>query len=308
MANQGYSPLSVNSEDVIRSRSICFSTISDIFSIEVLQSLGRDAVQLITCKVLRMFSFGFLAVMLVIYLSELRFSPTQIGLMFTLTLLGDAFISILLTSHADRFGRKLSLIFGSLLAVVTSIVFSFSENFWVLLISAIIGVISPSGNEIGPFMAIEISSLSQVTRDSDRTKVMAWYNLFGCFASASGALVCGFALKFMTDPTHSSINFSMLYACRIIMVFYSILQVCQTVLFSTLGENIEVHVHRGVAAVTTPVGHFMGLHKSKYIVLQLSALFIIDSFAGSFILQSIISNWFFDTYHTSADKIGMMSI
>lgn len=123
--------------------------------------------------------------MLDIYLSQLKFSDSMIGMMFTLTLIGDAVMSILLTSFADRFGRKRTLLVGSILAVLTSVTFATQNSFWLLLISAIIGVISPSGNEIGPFMAIELSSLAQVTKDVDRTKLMAWYNLFGCFASAS---------------------------------------------------------------------------------------------------------------------------
>ena len=124
------------------------------------------------CKALRLFSFGFLDVMLDIYLSKLNFTDSDIGLMFTLTLVGDAIMSIFLTSIADRFGRKQTLIIGSALSIFTSITFATQSSFGILLISAIIGVISPSGNEIGPFMAIEISALSEVTNPADRTKLM----------------------------------------------------------------------------------------------------------------------------------------
>lgn len=151
---------------------------------DALYTLTKDGVILMTCKSLRLFSFGILAVMLDIYLAQLQFSDSNIGMMFTLTLIGDAIMSILLTLFADSFGRKRTLIIGSILAVITSITFATQKSFWLLLVSAVIGVISPSGNEIGPFMAIELSSLAQVTKDVDRTKLMAWYNLFGCFSSA----------------------------------------------------------------------------------------------------------------------------
>ena len=82
--------------------------------------------------------------------------------MFTLTLLGDAIISIMLTSQADKIGRKKTLIVSSILAIFTSLMFASQSNFWVLLASAIVGVISPSGNEIGPFMAIELSGMYRV--------------------------------------------------------------------------------------------------------------------------------------------------
>jgi len=240
--------------------------------------------------------------MLVIFLQDLGLSLTHIGLMFTLTLLGDAIISILLTTHADKFGRKITLIVGSLLSVITSIIFAISSSFWILLISAIIGVISPSGNEIGPFMAIEISSLSQVTRDVDRTKIMAWYNLFGCFSSATGALICGYILNILNTVC----GLNMLTSCRVMMVVYAILQIVQTFLFFTLRSTIEVPNVSLNDSITTPVSQFMGLHKSKYIVFQLCCLFVIDSFAGSFILQSIVSDYFYDKYHTDSTELGRM--
>ena len=99
---------------------------------------------------------------LVVYLVELNFNPEDVGLMFTLTLLGDAIISIMLTSQADKIGRKKTLIVSSILAIFTSLMFASQSNFWVLLASAIVGVISPSGNEIGPFMAIELSGMYRV--------------------------------------------------------------------------------------------------------------------------------------------------
>lgn len=94
-------------------------------------------------------------------MAELDFSPEDVGLMFTLTLLGDAIISIVLTSQADKMGRKKTLMVSSILAIFTSLMFASQSNFWVLLVSAIVGVISPSGNEIGPFMAIELSGMFQ---------------------------------------------------------------------------------------------------------------------------------------------------
>lgn len=82
------------------------------------------------------------------------------GLIFTLTLLGDAIISILLTSNADKWGRRNTLILSAIISIFTGITFATQTNFWVLLMASTIGVISPSGNEIGPFMAIELSGMS----------------------------------------------------------------------------------------------------------------------------------------------------
>ena len=96
-----------------------------------------------------------------VYLKELDFDSKNVGLLFTLTLLGDAIISILMTSNADKWGRRKTLILSAFFSIFTAITFATQKNFWVLLIASTIGVISPSGNEIGPFMAIELSGMSQ---------------------------------------------------------------------------------------------------------------------------------------------------
>jgi MFS family permease len=287
------------------------ATISNVFSLEALLSIPYDGQMLMLCKGLRMFGFGFLAVILVIYLEQIGFSTSETGLLFTLTLLGDAVISIFLTTHADKYGRKFCLFVGSFLSIFTSLVFISQTNFWILLIAAIVGVISPSGSEVGPFMAIEISSMAQVSEDRHRTKIMSWYNLVGCFSSASGALLCGF----ITNNLVQEHQFTLLNASKFSMCVYAIVQVFQSFFIYLLRSNIEVPSlpqeaasdkasasPSSAAASSSP--SFLGLHKSKFIVLHLSLLFMIDSFAGSFVLQSMISNWFFVTYKTNPAVLG----
>src|SRR5512133_3501671 len=107
-----------------------------------------DVPLLFTTRIIRMFCYGFLSVVLVLYLSEAGLTEQQAGWLFTFTLAGDAGISLYLTTHADGFGRKKTLIIGALLMLGAGIVFLLTNNLIVLMIAAIIGVISPSGNEI----------------------------------------------------------------------------------------------------------------------------------------------------------------
>jgi predicted MFS family arabinose efflux permease len=166
------------------------------------------------------------------------------------------------------------------------------------------GVITPSGSEIGPFMAIEISGLSQVTPDTNRTKLMAWYTLAGCIASALGALVCGFTLQFCATDFP---DMGTLGAYKVVLLMYFATQVALTALFYNLSPAIEVpHGNAKVGALSNPVGVFLGLHKSQGIVLKLSALFMIDAFAGSFVLQSMTSAWFDQTYRTDPQMLGTL--
>jgi MFS family permease len=265
---------------------------------------NRDAQLLVACKCVRLFGFGFLSVMLALYLKELGFTEDSVGLLFTLTLLGDAVISLGITTHADVIGRRLMLLAGAALAVCTTLIFITQSNFWVLTFAAIFGVITPSGNEIGPFMAIELSSLSQVTPDTNRTKLMAWYTLAGCVASAVGALVCGATLQYCAENYPSD---GPLFAHRVVLTMYLGTQVVLTAMFWCLSSAIEVPVvNAKVGALSNPVRLFMGLHKSQGIVLKLSLLFMLDAFAGSFVLQSLTSAWFDATYHTDPQRLGLL--
>jgi MFS family permease len=147
-----------------------------------------DVSLLFTIRIVRLFCYGFLSIVLALYLAQLGLNEKQIGLLFTLTLAGDAGISIWLTTSADRFGRRRTLLLGALLMIAAGIVFTVTKNPVILMIAGIIGVIGPSGNEIGPFLSIEQAGLTQLVPDSQRTQTFAWYNLSGSFATALGAL------------------------------------------------------------------------------------------------------------------------
>src|SRR5262245_20766680 len=101
-----------------------------------------------------------------------------------------------MTTTADRVGRRRMLILGASLMVVAGVLFAVTGNFWLLLLAAVVGVISPSGGEVGPFLAIEQASLSQIVPGQRRTDVYAWYNLVGSVAMALGSLCGGLAARF----------------------------------------------------------------------------------------------------------------
>lgn len=149
-------------------------------------------------------------------------------------------------------------------------------------------------------MAIELSGLAEVTREQDRTRLMAWYNLFSCFAAATGALFCGVFISSL-----QSHGFTDLSCYKIIMILYAVCQAAKLVVFTLLSDAIEVPAVTSTAVKNVnPVSLFLGLHKSKEIVLKLSLLFMMDSFAGAFILQSLISAWFDNKYKTPSHELG----
>jgi MFS family permease len=83
-----------------------------------------------------MLASGANYLILALFFSALEFSGFRIGLFMTLTLLGD------IALVADQVGRRRILLLGSILMVLSGAAFAIFENFWILLIAAVIGVIS----------------------------------------------------------------------------------------------------------------------------------------------------------------------
>jgi len=245
--------------------------------------MNKDIRILFTTRIIRMFGYGFLSVVLALYLAQRGLSEGEIGLLLTLTLAGDAAITLWITTSADRVGRRRMLIIGAGLMIMAGVIFSLTGNYILLVVTAIIGVISPSGNEIGPFLSIEQAALSQLLPDQRRTQVFAWYNLVGSFATATGALVGG-GLAQLLQRT----GFTLLNSYRAVLLGYTLIGVILMNLFLVLSKTVEAP--RLTKVPDTP--RKLGLHKSRGMVLRLSSLFAIDAFAGGLVVQSMVAYWF----------------
>ena len=254
-------------------------------STRLLQSLSTDARLLFTTRMLRLFAYGLLSVILVLYLREVGLSEAQAGFLLTLTLLGDTLISLWITVYADRLGRRRMLVISSLLIMAAGVLFSVTRNYWLLLAAATIGVISPSGYEVGPFLAIEQASITQIVTEKQRTPIFAWYNLVGSFATATGALMGGILVQVLQNAGMSHVA-----SYRTIVLIYAASGVVMVLLFARLSPAIEIGLPSGNNS--SPYRVRFGLHRSQKIVLKLSALFSLDAFAGGLIIQSLLAYWF----------------
>jgi len=251
-------------------------------------------------RFVRMFAYGSLSVLLVLYLAQLKLSEAKIGLLLTLTLAGDVAVSLLLTTTADRFGRRRTLAIGALLMSMAGIVFAMTNNFAVLLLAATIGVISPSGNEVGPFLSVEQAGLSQVIPFNRRTNVFGWYNLTGSLATALGALVSGSAVQAIRNAGASALD-----SYRVVIFGYAGAGAILALLSLCLSGEVELPPDN-TAPQTAGARVFLGLHRSKGIVVKLSALFSLDAFAGGFIMQSIMAYWFHIRFGVQPAALGMI--
>src|SRR5450830_1700478 len=251
---------------------------------------------LFATRIVRLFCYGFLSLLLALYLAQVGLTDQQIGLLFSLTLAGDAAVSLWLTTSADRFGRRRTLQIGALLMLGAGLVFILTDNIVFLMAAAIIGVISPSGNEIGPFLSVEQAGLSQIVPNQKRTQVFAWYNLAGSFATATGALCGGWVVQILQHRGWLALD-----AYRVVLGAYAAGGLVLTLLFLTLSPAVEVQEK-------APVGTqlVLGLHRSRVVALRLSALFALDAFAGGLILQSMIAYWFHIKFGVDTGLLGSL--
>jgi MFS family permease len=242
-----------------------------------LRSLSPDGRLILLSRSVRLFAFGALSVILVLHFASLGWSETVIGRLLALTMTGDAAVTLWVTLHADRIGRARMLRIGAWLMVLVGIVLPATTNVWLIAPVAFLGSISLNGGEVGPFMALEQAALSD---SANRTTAIAWYILCGSLATALGALASGFLDSYRAV-------FALYAACGVVL--WSI--------FRALSPAIEPPPGKTLAPR-------FGLHKSRPIVLRLSALFMLDTFGSGLVVQSFLAYWLHRRFSIGTAAIG----
>ncbi|KAJ1333789.1 para-aminobenzoate synthetase [Microdochium nivale] len=169
------------------------------FGLGSLHDAGPNAYIIVTARTCRMFAYGTNSLILALFFAELKFSDFRIGLFMSLTLLGDVFLGIWLTLIADKVGRRRVLFLGSFLMVMSGFIFAVFENFWILLLAAIVGVVSATGGDFGPFRAIEESILSELTSPTTRADVFTWYVTTSILGLSIGSEASGRIVHYLND-------------------------------------------------------------------------------------------------------------
>lgn len=186
----------------------------------------------------RMMSFGLTNQILTLYLKEIGILESKIGLFMTLTLVGDTVISMFLTWNANKIGNRRIMSIGSLLMVLSGITFfSGTENYYILLLSAIFGVISPSGDETGPFKSIEESVIAKLTPLHFRHEIYAIHWMLGALANALGSLLAGYAIDILIN--HYKLNNQSAY--RISFIIYISLSLIKFISINFLSSNCDTN-------------------------------------------------------------------
>jgi len=280
-----------------------------------------------------MLAYGTNSLILALFFSALKFSDTKIGLFMTLTLLGDVVLSVLLTLVADRVGRRRILLLGSFLMVLSGATFALFENFWILLFAAVVGVISATGSDFGPFRAIEESTLSHLTTPRQRPDVLAWYVTTASLGSSIGTEVSGRIVHYLQhrdgwtliDAYHavfwmysgmgiSNMIFSLLLSskCEAIREKKSEAEESEILLDEVDGEGREGEVteHARQAETSEPPtpkkkSYFAQISReTRSVMYKLWFLLIIDSLADGMVGYSLTVYYMDQKFDVSKSTLG----
>ncbi|MFA6958100.1 MAG: MFS transporter [Thermoanaerobaculia bacterium] len=251
-----------------------------------------DTTLLFAARIVRLFAFGALSIVLALYLEAIGFTPGRIGLVFTITLAGDAALSLAMATWADRLGRRRMLVAGAGLLALAGATMAITRSPLAVVIVAFVGVLSPSGNEAGPFLSIEQAALAQILPDDRRTRAFGWYSMAGSFATAAGALAGGGASRLLQEGGHSAVE-----SYRFVLGGYAACGVALGLIFLAVSAAVEPARQPSARAA-------LGLTRSKKTVLKLSALFGLDAFGGGFVVQSIVAYWFHLRFGVDVAALG----
>ena len=259
-----------------------------------LQWISRDGKLLLGARIVRTFSYGFLSVILAIYLKLVGFDDILVGIVLTATLVNSIFFNLLSSAYADKIGRRKILVIYAALMIVSSIIFFVTSNYVALVIAALVGTINVTGSEVGAFLSLEQAMLPQTIRDiKKRNSIFAIYNAVGTFAMSAGVLLSGL------PSVLQNYGFDKIGAIKSLFLIYAACAVVVLVIYLMLSKNIEVKESAKSSLSLKNISP-----QSKNIIVKMSSLFAIDSFGGGFVIQSIVSFWFYTKFGADLSSLS----
>jgi len=247
--------------------------------------------RLLMAKGLRAFGDGYVSLLLPLYLLELGFSPLQVGVIATTTLVGSGLLTLVIGLHAWRFHYRSLLLAASALMALTGFGFALFTQFWPLMLVALVGTLNPSSGDVSVFMPLEHAVLSRVVTDRQRTATFARYSLVGSLLAAAGSLAAALPATIAGASGMSSAN-----AIQAMFVLYALIACGSGLVYRGLPKALATEVRQAVAP----------LHQSKRVVYTLAALFSLDAFAGGFVVQSMVALWMYQRFDLSLAAAGVV--
>jgi len=242
--------------------------------------LSTDGKKLLVTRILRTFAYGYLTVVIAIYLARLGLDTIQVGLVLSAAIFGSALMTVLWALVADRYGRRRTVATMAILMIAGGLIFAFGSTFPLLVLGAFTGTISATSSEVGAFLTVEQAILPQTASPERRTWLFSIYAFVANVAQAVGSLFAGSVAAF------AALGLAGADAYRPLFVLYAVIGLLNLLIFLSLSDKVE-------AARVEGERRFFGVHRSAGTVAKLGALFGLDAFAGGLVVQSLVAYWFF---------------
>jgi MFS family permease len=244
---------------------------------------------LLAARALRDFGDGFVAVLLPAWLLALGFTPLEVGVIATVSLLGSAFLTVGAGLLGARYDHRQLLLAAASLMIATGVAFAVIHDYALLLVVAFAGTINPSAGSVSVFVPLEHAALAGHVTDAGRTSMFARYSLVGALAAAGGALAAA------APDVVAPLGLDRLTTIELMFVLYALLGLAGGLLYARIPRRRPVPDAERASA----------LGPSRGIVLKLAALFSLDAFAGGFVVQSLLALWLFERFDLSLAAAGV---
>jgi MFS family permease len=256
----------------------------------------RDGALVFTGRVVRTFSLGALSLALPLLLKHRGLSAAALGGVLTATLVEDALLTAAVTAMAPRWGRRRLLILSAIPMVAGGIALARAQDTAWLLAAVVLAVVSSNGQDAGPFSPLEVAILPDAVAARRQTRAFAWLNVAGFLPAALGALAVGQWLRLATAAGHPLED-----ALRSVLWAYAVGGAVLALVYSALSRETEKPASNAATPRT-----WLGLHRSRGIVLQLAGLQALDALAGGFVAQSLLVYWFDLRFGVGPDVLGRL--
>jgi MFS family permease len=259
----------------------------------MLRWVTPDGRRLLLARVLRTFAYGYLSVVLGVYLDRLGLDPTRIGIVLTAAIAGSAAMTVGWSLYADRYGRRRTISTMAVLMAIGGLAFAVTDSFTILVLAGFTGTISATNSEVGVFQTVDQAVLPQTAPDARRTWLFAVYNTLATFGGAVGALFAASVGVF------ERLGLTGADAYRPLFVLYALVGLANLALFAGLSDRLELARVEGRRRL-------IGIHRSRSTVAKLAALFGLDAFAGALVVQSLVAYWFYVRWNLDPGQLAIL--
>jgi MFS family permease len=248
--------------------------------------------RIVAARAVRNAAYGWLSVVLAIAVAARGLDAAGVGAFLTVALLSGAVFSLATGALVTRLGQRATLILAAFAMAVSGALLALAQHSPALLVAALLGTLSPGGQEVGPFGAIEQAALG-MDSSGETMQRFAIYNLVASAAAALGALVVSFV------PVTA------------LLWGYAAAGLVLAALYTTFSNPPAAP--RDVDAVAKASAQPEQLRKPERrrnlrfgTIERLALLFGVDALAGGFVIQSFIAYWLRLRFGVDAHALGVL--